>query len=240
MQKSSATSATVPASPVRLPPPSDRKQRWAVEAREAAVDFVEGVRKGWQPDDFLLWCRRRLLLRGAIRLLDPVSGRIHLFETGVERVTVPTSPSERLDPMHAAPLGRLLETARSRVVSTLGGMLGASLDDRFVSAAIYAGRVRRARGDSGETGWEPFVTEGEPVSTWVLALFAVDALSGREDYDRHLHVCEVCGSVAFGLGGNRRRCGEHRESTSVAPSSRVQRSARALRDEDSLPRRRSA
>lgn len=233
MERSTATSATVPAAPPRLSYAGDRRG-WAVEGREAAVDFVEGVRRGWTPDDFLLWCRRRLLLRGVVRLADGVSGRIQLFEPGVERVTIPTSPSHHLDPMFAAPLGRLLETARGRVVTTLGGMLGAPLDDRFVSAAIYAGRVRRARGDSGASGWEPNMTEGEPLSTWVLALFAVDALSGREDYDRHLHVCETCGSVAFGLGGSRRRCAEHREATTAPPTSRVQRSARSVRDE-SLP-----
>jgi hypothetical protein len=216
LSRASATSATVPAAPARHAP-SEGKQRWALEGREAGVEFVEGVRKGWQGDDFLLWCRRRLFLRGAVRLLVPASGRIHLFEPGADRVGVPVSPSERIDPAHAIPLGRLLEASRARVVSTLAGMLGSPLDDRFVSAAIYAGRVRRARGDSGETGWEPSLTEGEPLSTW----------------DRHLHVCEVCGSVAFGLGGNRRRCGEHRDiGASVPPTSRVQRTARVAREDD--------
>lgn len=189
------------------------------------MDFLEGVRGRWQADELLVWCRRRLLLRGCVRLTDAVSGRLTLLEPGADKVIMPTSPSERLDERFAQPVRLIMETARTRVVETLSGMLGSPLDDRFVSAAIYAGRVRRTRGQSG---WEPCLTEGEPLSQWVLALFAVDALSGREDYDRHLHVCEVCGAVSFALGGSRRRCSEH--SDLGAPHSRVQRAVRPRTD----------
>ena len=57
---------------------------------------------------------------------------------------------------------------------------------------------------------KPRLTEGTSVSQWVLALFAVDALTNPDDYEHKLSVCETCGVVGFdGEHRGRRGCPAH-------------------------------
>lgn len=179
-----------------------------LDARDAALEFMDGALGGWDGHQFVDWCRRRLLGRGLLSMADPISGRLATVEEGAGRVVIPTSPYADIDPIYLPYARRLVEVARGRVVSALSGFLRSPLDDRFVSAAIYAGRVRRVRAGDAVT-WQPSLREGEPVSHWVLALFAVDALGAREDYDQKLSLCESCGAVSFAPDRQRRRCPAH-------------------------------
>ncbi len=106
-------------------------------------------------------------------------------------------------------LGRIVATARVRVGVTLGGLLTTPVDDRFLAAAIFAGRVQRTSGDQG-SGWRATPKGTERLSDVVLSLFAADALANREEYEACLCVCGVCSRVAFRPGEvDRTRCPLH-------------------------------
>lgn len=92
----------------------------------------------------------------------------------------------------ATGLPQLLVAAREVVVKTLRGFLAA--DDRFLQAAIFAGRVRR---DPSASSWVARPREADALSDIVLSLFAADILAHREFHDQALCVCEMCGRVSF-------------------------------------------
>ncbi len=101
--------------------------------------------------------------------------------------------------------GRIVGTARVRVAMRLSGLLARPPDDRFLAEAIFAGRVQRAGGV-----WSAAVAPDERLSDLVLALFAADVLSHREDYDARLCVCEICGDVSLRDDAETRtRCAQH-------------------------------
>jgi hypothetical protein len=111
-------------------------------------------------------------------------------------------------------LPKVLIAARIRVLAALRGLVASPTDDRFLTAAIFTGRVRRARTD-GASRW---VVRPEPTATLssiVLALFAADVLAHREMYDRALCVCETCERVTFEYSAAQRTgCPEHLQSVS--------------------------
>jgi hypothetical protein len=104
-------------------------------------------------------------------------------------------PRMELVPHAQAP--RLVRAARQNVLGTLAGLLGATPDDRFVQAAIYRGRVARGVERNGTRRWQLLLDESASLTEQVLALFAADLLERRGDYERHLAVCEACGTVSF-------------------------------------------
>jgi hypothetical protein len=127
-----------------------------------------------------------------------------------------------------ASLPALLSVARNTVLATLRGFIDKPSDDRFVTAALFSGRVRRAHGPSPRAGnpggsvsrWIPRPDPDGPLSALVLSLFVVDMLTHREVYDRALCVCDVCGRVSFREGVPRRlACPVH----GARPSSIVRR-----------------
>lgn len=113
-----------------------------------------------------------------------------------------------LDATEAA-LPRVLELARTRVVTALRGLVSRPIDDRFLTAAIFTGRVRR-RMIGGVPRWMARPEPTAPLSGIVLSLLAVDILSNRELYDRELCVCNACGRISFdGRPEARHTCFEH-------------------------------
>lgn len=104
---------------------------------------------------------------------------------------------------------KLLAAARARVIAALRGFRGSPPDDRFLSATIFAGRVRR----TSATGRSEWIARPEPtasLSTVVITLLTADILTHREQYDRELCVCDVCGRMWFAHDGViMARCSEH-------------------------------
>jgi hypothetical protein len=111
-------------------------------------------------------------------------------------------------------LPRVLAAARIRVISALRGLIASPTDDRFLAAAIFAGRVRRRRVCS-ESQWVAQPEATAPLSGVVLSLFAVDVLTHREEYDRRLCVCDICNRITFQDGELRRKsCPDHQPQVS--------------------------
>ncbi len=180
-----------------FPPPSTNHASLA-----AGMAFLDGAgTRGWGVTGLCGWFSRYVIEPG--------------FMTTPLVVTEPSAGTAPLyTRSHAPPpnLSRVLVAARSRVVGALRGLVASPADDRFVTGAIFAGRVVRRRGD-GETEWVPRPEPTAPLSGIVLSLFAVDILSRREVYDRLLSVCEVCDRVGFAEGA-RHGCADHLPSVS--------------------------
>jgi hypothetical protein len=134
-----------------------------------------------------------------------VSGR---FLAPLDAVREPQAGSVRLDPpsrpgVDLAPA--VLRMARARVVHELGGLAGSQRDDRFIRAAIHAGRVRR----EGAV-WRPSPTAADALSDIVLCLFAAAVLSEPQAYQQRFCLCDTCGRVSFDDRPEMRHsCGDH-------------------------------
>ena len=90
----------------------------------------------------------------------------------------------------------ILVRTRARVVGHLRGLLQSPVDDRFLSAAIFAGRVRRVVvGDTMQ--WVPRPRSHDILSDIVTSLFVSDILGRREFYAQNLCICDTCGRVRF-------------------------------------------
>jgi len=133
-------------------------------------------------------------------------------EPGTGTVTLATGPSPWAAAMEVR-LDRIVGAARVRVAVTLSGLLAKPADDRFLTAAIFAGRVVRVSGDRGST-WQAAPRDSDRLSDIVLSLFAADALSHREEYDARLCVCSVCDRVGLRADAPQRtRCALHGGAT---------------------------
>ena len=185
----------------------------APDSADAALAFLEGVRRGWEPSHIAAWIRSRLVRVGYLRPWDPASGQVAVGEERT-RAQVPTSATDVLGDDAARELEAIAITARRTVLATLSGLIASPVDDRFLSAVIYTGRVTRVRTSEGQAAWEPSLREGENLSQWLLALLAADILTRRDTYDRTMCLCEKCGAVELREGGSRRLCSEHAD---VAP-----------------------
>ena len=113
---------------------------------------------------------------------------------------------------------RVAETARSRLVAAARAFISARHDDTFVTAAIYAGRVRRVRvGDRRQWVARPLL--GDSLSEMLLALLVADLLPRRELYEATLCVCDECGRLSFGYDRSARHgCFEHTAASPDVPS----------------------
>jgi hypothetical protein len=173
----------------------------------AGLEFLEGSRNHhWGVDGLRDWFDEHLVKTGA--MMPPVV----VTELSAGTVALHGQSSHGLASQSNLP--RILIAARIRVLAGLRGLLETPTDDRFLTAAIFTGRVRRLR-SAGATRW---VVRPEPTATLsgtVLGLFAVDVLSNREIYDRSFCVCEVCDRVTFQQSArNRTSCPDHLPSSS--------------------------
>jgi hypothetical protein len=88
---------------------------------------------------------------------------------------------------------------------TLRGLISTPCDDRFLNAAIFAGRVRREGGR-----WRLAMRDRDTLTDVVLGLFAVDVLEHRELHQQTLCVCDTCGRISYDPATTTRSgCHEH-------------------------------
>lgn len=199
MGKSPALALSPVRTPVVLPTPRAELL--------AGLAFLEGSRNHhWGVAGLCDWFDEHLVKTGA--MMTPIV----VTEMSAGTVALHGASSHGLASQSHLP--KILIAARIRVLTALRGLLGSPTDDRFLTAAIFTGRIRRMRFD-GANRW---VVRPEPTATLsstVLALFAIDVLSHREMYDRAFCVCDVCDRVTFEYTSlQRASCPDHRTSTS--------------------------
>jgi hypothetical protein len=125
-------------------------------------------------------------------------------EPGVGVVSLRDLPSGAWAPAFEGRLREIVRAARLRISLALQGLLATPPDDRFLSAAIFAGRVDRG------AHWRLRLNGTERLSDIVLAVLAADVLAHREEYEATLCVCAICGRISFSRGaGARTRCANH-------------------------------
>ena len=173
----------------------------------AGLSFLEAsASPGWGVRGLRDWFTEHLVDPGHMRapmvVTEPSAGSIVLHGSGEEAVA------------SQAALPRVLAAARIRITSALRGLIASPTDDRFLAAAIFAGRVRRRRVTT-ESQWVAQPETTAPLSGVVLSLFAVDVLTHREEYDRRLCVCDICNRITFQDGELRRKsCPDHQPQVS--------------------------
>jgi hypothetical protein len=180
-------------------PASRRSGRLALQAGLAFMGLVGDERARF--GDLVTWLADHVVGPG----LAPSPTSVH--EPGIGSVSVEDAASRAVGVGGARDkrAGRIVGTARVRVAMRLSGLLARPPDDRFLAEAIFAGRVQRSGGV-----WSAAVASDERLSDLVLALFAADVLTHREDYDARLCVCEICGEIALRDGADARtRCAQH-------------------------------
>lgn len=153
----------------------------------AALMFVEGVGSGWGAADLLQWFSEHGAALGRSALPATVRD-IGFGSFDLEHAL--GSPAGR------AELAKLLGGARKRVATAMRGLLVKPSDDRFLQAAIFAGRVRRERRGKSSV-WVASAGDADHLSDVVLSLLAVDILTCREFHEENLCVCDVCGRISF-------------------------------------------
>jgi hypothetical protein len=170
----------------------------------AALRFVEGVGAGWELKDLSAWFADEMVGPGR---MTPVGTVTEAVVGSIALDPATSAVGERVATLNDLP--KLLAISRSRVVVTLRGFIANTPNDRFLQAAIYAGRVERLRVGS-EAVWIARPKERELLSDIVLSLFAVDMLMHRDFHERSLCVCDACGRVSFNPGTTTRTgCPEH-------------------------------
>jgi hypothetical protein len=156
-----------------------------VGLRASALNFVNGARSRWSMDELLTWMDQSLIRtfrEAGVGII--ANGRPNDVDGGAGFL-----PHDRAND--------LIRTAHQKVVATLSAYIGPSADDRFVQAAIYAGRVTRGVSSDGVRKWHVLLSETVNLSEQVLAIFAADILQHPDDYQESLVVCEACGGVLF-------------------------------------------
>jgi hypothetical protein len=157
----------------------------------AGVAFVEGVGAGWGRAELSAWIEEHLVAPG--RMLRPATmSEAIVGAIALDPATSATGPRVAT----LAELPKLLAVARSRVVVALRAFVATPPDDRFLKAALFAGRVERVRVGNNNV-WLARPREQDHLGDVVLSLFAADVLMQREFHEQNLCVCEVCGRVSF-------------------------------------------
>jgi len=173
----------------------------------AGLAFLEGSSNpAWGVAGLRAWFAEHLTASGW--MMTPVV----VTEPGAGSVALHGSSAHGLASHGNLP--QILSAARDRVLAALRGLTASSSDDRFLSGAIYAGRVRRMRVD-GASRWVVRPAPTATLSDIVLAVFAADVLTNREGYETSLCVCDTCSRVTFKEGvEDRRSCPAHRPALS--------------------------
>jgi hypothetical protein len=146
-----------------------------------------------------MWTERHLVTPGymprAFRIQEPLFGALPTDKSCAD--LLPEEPPT--DETTA-----ILVRARARVIGKLRGLLESPPDDRFLSAAIFAGRVRRILVGQTMT-WVPRPRTHDPLSEIITSLFVADILGRREFYAQNLCICDGCGRVRFNPDPSLRR-----------------------------------
>jgi hypothetical protein len=169
------------------------------DALLAALTFMEGSAAGWALPELYDWFVDYASMLGRAAppsaVSDVVLGLFPLQRTMAFGVGDPDT-------------SELLTTTRRRVALSLRGLVAQPSDDRFLQAAIFAGRVRRERRGRVSV-WAAFAQDTDHLSDIVLSLFVVDVLAYREFYEQNLCICDVCGRVSFNPSTPRAGCADH-------------------------------
>ncbi len=167
----------------------------------AGLSFLDGVASGgFGATELRGWFETHLVRPKRMTW----SGEVHEPGFGIVRLVEGPSPLPALSA--TLKVQGLISMARKRVVLALRGLLAIPIDDRFLNAAIFTGRVQReTHGQSAS--WIPQPKGTDTLSDIALSLFAADILSHRETYERGLCVCDECGRVWFDpMTEERRTC----------------------------------
>jgi hypothetical protein len=163
-----------------------------IEPVVAGLSFLEGVgTKRLGRDTLDTWIDQNLVTPGytsrPLRIYEPIFGALPT-DKGCSPF-LPESPPT--DEMFA-----LMVRARARVIGHLKGLLRTPPEDRFLNAAIFAGRVRRSSIGKIMT-WIPRPKITDALSDIITSLFVSDILGRREFYVQNLCICRKCGRVRF-------------------------------------------
>lgn|GEM_PF-5002441 len=165
--------------------------------------FIEGVgSKRIGKDTLEAWTEQNLLAPGFVarplRIHEPIFGAL-ATDKGCSPFLPECPPTDETTAM--------LVRARARVVGHLRGLLRSPAEDRFMTAAIFASRVRRAP-DGDKMHWIPSPRNSDAFSDIIASLFVSDILGRREFYIQNLCVCKLCGRVRFdaAVATERDRC----------------------------------
>lgn len=170
------------------PPPISRP----LEPVVAGLSFLEGVgSKRLGRESLETWIDQNLVSPGYVsrplRIYEPIFGALPT-DKGCSPFLPETPPSEETS--------ALMVRARARVIGHLQGLLRTPPEDRFLNAAIFAGRVRRS--PIGQTmTWIPRPRSTDALSDIITSLFVSDILGRREFYVQNLCICRTCGRVRF-------------------------------------------
>lgn len=169
----------------------------------AGLTFLEGVAtRRIQRGNLDSWIEQNLIapgyVAGPMRIHEPIFGALPT-DKGC-KAFLPESPPQ--DETSA-----LLVRARARIVGHLQGLLRSPVEDRFIAAAIFAKRIRRASINDAMT-WVPHPHPDDCLSDVITSLFVSDILTRREFYEQNLCICQRCGRVRFdaSLNAERDRC----------------------------------
>lgn len=158
----------------------------------AGLSFLEGVgSKRLGRDSLETWIDQNLVSPGYVsrplRIFEPIFGALPTDKGCSPFLPESPPPDETF---------ALMVRARARVIGHLQGLLRTPAEDRFLNAAIFAGRVRRAV--VGQTmGWIPRPRNNDALSDIITSLFVSDILGRREFYVQNLCICRTCGRVRF-------------------------------------------
>lgn len=138
----------------------------------AVVELVDGASVDFDRDALARWFDEHIVARGVMHMpvviTEPGAAPVRLDGTDIPR-----------DRVH-----ELVAAASARVLVTVRGLRAARRDERFLGAAIFAGRVRRVRTEAGSR-WVASPSVFDSLSDILLALLAVDVLTCPERYERH-------------------------------------------------------
>jgi hypothetical protein len=158
----------------------------------AGFSFLDGVgTKRLGRDNLDTWVEQNLIspgyLTGPLRIHEPIFGAL-TTDKGCSPFLPESPPADETF--------ALLVRARARIIGHLRGLLRTPSEDRFMTAAIFSRRVRRA--SIGEwTGWTPHPRNDDKLSDVITTLFVSDILKRREFYEQNLCICLHCGRVRF-------------------------------------------
>jgi hypothetical protein len=165
----------------------------------AGLTFMEGSAAGWALPELQDWFLDYASMLGRVAPPSAVSDLVlGLFPLQRDSAFGVGDPD----------LSELLTTTRWRVALTLRGLITQPSDDRFLQAAIFAGRVRRERRGKISV-WAAFAQDTDHLSDIVLSLFVIDILAYREFYEQNLCVCDACGRISFNPSIPRAGCADH-------------------------------
>ena len=188
------------------PPPSASRTLMR-PALAGALAFIEGAQdRTLDARGLTAWLTTYLVKPGTITMPGTVQ------EPGVAVVSLREMPTGAWAPAFEDRLRTIVGAARVRISVSLQGLLATPPDDRFLTTAIFAGRVDRL------AGWRPKLKGTERLSDMVLAILAADILAHREEYDASLCVCAICGRVSLRRHAPvRTRCEQHLSARSGTP-----------------------